>query len=169
MPLIPAWAWLRPLVGWVVERGASGIWAEDLAVELCHGGWPGIPGDAASQVMSDAAEQPESASSSARWVRVAEEAELSEGQGRAVTAGGRELVVWQHQGQLRALDNRCSHTQGPLALGWLEDGQVVCPWHGARFGLADGRPCRGPAERPVATYPIRVEGRGVFVRVSTKA
>ena len=51
------------------------------------------------------------------------------------------------------------------ALGWLDGDQVVRPWHGARFCLADGRPCSGPAETPVATYPVREEGRGVFIRV----
>ena len=169
VPLVPAWSWLRPLVGWVVERGSDGIWAEDLAVELCHGGWPGIPGQAASQAMSDAPETPASIRGDTRWVRVAERGELTDGHVRTVAADGRELVLWLRDGQLHALDSRCSHTQGPLGLGWLEADRVVCPWHGARFALADGQPCGGPADRPISTYPVRQEGRGVFVQLPVEA
>ena len=163
IPLIPDWSRLRPPVSWVVDRGASGIWEEDLAVELCHGGWPGIPGREAaggSDELSDV-----SPVAGERWIRVAEQAELDDGQPCTVEVVGREIVLWRHTGRLHALDNRCSHSNGPLALGWLDGDQVVCPWHGARFCLADGRPCSGPAETPVATYPVREEGRGVFIRV----
>ena len=167
VPLVPGWSWLRPLVGRVVERGASHIWEEDLAVELCHGGWPGVPGQESPEAASSPVPPP--AGDGGRWVRVAERADLDDGAPQAVVAGGREIAVWQEAGRLHALDNRCSHTGGPLALGRVEQGRVVCPWHGARFALADGRPCGGPADGPVAAHPVRQEGRGVFVRVPAAA
>ena len=150
-----------------MERGANHIWEEDLAVELCHGGWPGVPGRESPGAASSPA--PATADGGGSWVRVAERVDLDDGTPRSVVAGGREVAVWQHEGRLHALDNRCPHTGGPLALGRIEQGQVVCPWHGARFALADGRPCGGPADRPVVTYAVRQEGRGVFVRVPVPA
>ena len=167
VPLVPGWPWLRPLVRRVVERGANHIWEEDLAVELCHGGWPGVPGRESPGAASSPA--PATADGGGSWVRVAERVDLDDGTPRSVVAGGREVAVWQHAGRLHALDNRCTHTGGPLVLGRIEQGQVVCPWHGARFALADGRPCGGPADRPVVTYAVRQEGRGVFVRVPVPA
>ena len=173
VPLVPGWVWLRPWMGRVVERGAGRIWEEDLAVELCHGGWPGVPGQdgpaSASAPMGHATPlrshpQP-SADAPGRWVRAAERAEVAAEKPARVRVEGREIVVLRHAGRLYALDNRCTHTDGPLALGWIEGDRVVCPWHGARFGLADGLPCSGPADRPVATYPVREEGGGVFVQV----
>ena len=171
VPLVPGWAWLRPWMGRVVERGAGRIWEEDLAVELCHGGWPGVPGQenaGPSTNPPEATSSPRPGTAAAndrgRWVRVAERAAAAAGPAR-VAADGRELVLLRHAGRLYALDNRCTHTEGPLALGWIEDDRVVCPWHGARFGLADGLPCAGPTDRPVATYPVREEGGGVFVQV----
>ncbi len=161
LPLVPGWSWLRPLVSRVVDRAASHIWEEDLAVELCHGGWPGVPGQEPPAAASSPVSAP--AASGGRWIRVADRSDLDAGQARTVVAGGREIAVWQHGGRLHALDNRCSHTGGPLALGRVEQGQVVCPWHGARFALADGKPCGGPADGPVTAYPVRQEGRGVFV------
>ena len=172
VPLVPRWAWLRPWMGRMVERGAGRIWEEDLAVELCHGGWPGVPGE---EVPSSAAapslaapprlRSPAAAGGPGRWIRVAERAEVAAGQPRTVAVDGTEIVVLRHAGRLHALGNRCTHTQGPLALGWIEGDGVVCPWHGARFDLADGHPCAGPADRAVATYPVREEGGGVFVQV----
>ena len=189
VPLVPGWAWLRPWMGRVVARGAGRIWEEDLAVELCHGGWPGVPGQESSHPASPFAEPASpsrpgpplgadehfgvvdnggraaaAANDRGRWVRVAERADVAAGPAR-VAADGREIVLLPHAGRLYALDNRCTHTDGPLALGWIEGDRVVCPWHGARFGLADGQPCSGPADRPVATYPVREEGGGVFVQV----
>ena len=170
VPLVPGWAWLWPWMGRVVERGAGRIWEEDLAVELCHGGWPGVPGQESSHPASASPEPspPRSPAAAAndrgRWVRVAERADVAAGPTRAA-ADGREIVLLQHAGRLFALDNRCTHTDGPLALGWIEGDRVVCPWHGARFGLVDGEPCSGPADRPVATYPVREEGGGVFVQM----
>ena len=172
VPLVPGWTWLRPWMARVVERGAGRIWEEDLAVELCHGGWPGVPGaDGPPRPESRPAEESPPAAESlgaGRWIRVAERADVADGRPRRVAADGEEIVVVRHAGRVHALDNRCTHTDGPLALGWLEGDRVVCPWHGARFRLADGHPCAGPAERPVATYPVREEGGGVFVQVGDR-
>jgi nitrite reductase/ring-hydroxylating ferredoxin subunit/uncharacterized membrane protein len=54
------------------------------------------------------------------------------------------LVVRQH-GQVCALVHSCSHLGGPLSEGTLNDGSVVCPWHGSEFALEDGRVLNGPA------------------------
>ena len=62
VPLVPAWSWLRPLVGWVVERGADGIWAEDLAVRpasvprdrITHLGKADVQGDTPRRLRDNA-------------------------------------------------------------------------------------------------------------------
>ena len=149
VPLVPGWTWLRPWMARVVERGAGRIWEEDLAVELCHGGWPGVPGTAGpprpespaadslpAAVPPPAVAPPASASppvaapsrpqapsatnGTSRWIRVAERADVADGRPGKVTADGREIVVVRHAGRLHALGNRCTHTDGPLALGWIE-------------------------------------------------
>jgi hypothetical protein len=40
---IPDWGWLRALVSTRLVRALERIWAEDLRVGVCHGGWPGLP------------------------------------------------------------------------------------------------------------------------------
>ena len=66
--------------------------------------------------------------------------------------------VFNCGGTLYALEDRCSHDDGPLCEGdWDEDRCcVVCPRHGSQFELSTGRPISLPATEPVATYPVRV-------------
>ncbi len=164
LPVIPDWSWLRPLVGRVVETGAGHIWQEDLAVELCHGGWPGVPEQDLTIAGRAESYDPYRTGDRPRWLRVAEQAEVAEGRPRTVEIAGRTVVLWRHQGRLHALDNRCPHTGGPLSLGWVEDDCVVCPWHGSRFMLDSGRPCGGPAEESVTAYPARFNGGGILIQ-----
>jgi len=64
-----------------------------------------------------------------------------------------------------AIEDRCSHDDNPLDEGDVEDGQIICPRHGARFDLATGEARRMPAVAPVRTFPVKVEGGAVFVEV----
>ena len=57
----------------------------------------------------------------------------AEGGVREVQAGKLTLCVAKLNGKIFALDNECPHDGGPLGEGELEDGKVVCPWHG--YGL----------------------------------
>jgi len=82
--------------------------------------------------------------------------------------GARRLVEWEDLeigvfncgGALYAIEDRCSHDNGPLAEGELDEGActVECPRHGALFDLRTGTPKTLPAYTPVETFPVRVDG-----------
>ena len=76
--------------------------------------------------------------------------------------------VYNCAGELRAIEDRCSHDDGPLCLGnWDTDAcTVVCPRHGASFDLESGRALTLPAYLPVRTFPVRVEDGVVVVDIS---
>ena len=85
---------------------------------------------------------------------------------RLIETGPLESVgVYNCDGELRAIEDRCSHDDGPLCEGDWEADEcvVVCPRHGSRFDLETGRPLSLPAFQPVATY--RVEVQDCVVRV----
>ncbi|MBA3330299.1 MAG: Rieske 2Fe-2S domain-containing protein [Actinobacteria bacterium] len=86
---------------------------------------------------------------------------------RVVHAGQVSVGVYNIGGKLYALEDRCSHDDGPLAEGdWEPDeGVVVCPRHGARFDIRSGRALTLPAFQPVDTFPVRVEDGLVKVTV----
>lgn len=104
----------------------------------------------------------------AEFVPVLAEADLPEGEPRRVEANGAPVLLVRHGQQIHALAETCSHRGGPLAEGKLEDGCVVCPWHGSRFALDDGRVVDGPATFPQPVLETRVHEGQVEVRAAPR-
>ena len=100
-------------------------------------------------------------------IEVARLDEFPPGSVRIVLTESVSIGVYNCQGELYALEDRCSHDDGPLCEGdWDRDScVVVCPRHGANFDLRTGRPLTLPAYEPVATYPVKVEDGVVKVVV----
>ncbi len=85
--------------------------------------------------------------------------ELPPGSRRIVEVDDLEIGVFNCGGSLYAIEDRCSHDDGPLAEGELDEQActVECPRHGSRFDLQTGRPKTLPAYLPVDTFPVRIE------------
>jgi 3-phenylpropionate/trans-cinnamate dioxygenase ferredoxin subunit len=92
-------------------------------------------------------------------ITVCARAELGEGEMRLVEADGRKIGVFNCGGDLLAIEDRCSHDDGPLAEGEFDAASctVECPRHGSLFDLRSGRPKTLPAYQPVETFEVRVE------------
>ncbi|MGC5585484.1 Rieske 2Fe-2S domain-containing protein [Ornithinimicrobium sp. W1679] len=99
----------------------------------------------------------------ADWTDVAAAEDVGEGLLR-VEAAGQPVVLTRAGGGLAALAATCTHLGGPLDEGTVEDGCVVCPWHGSRFDLRDGAVERGPASVPQPAYDVRETDGRVQVR-----
>jgi 3-phenylpropionate/trans-cinnamate dioxygenase ferredoxin subunit len=93
--------------------------------------------------------------------------ELPPGSMKLVPAGSITVGVFNCGGNIYAIEDRCSHDDGPLAEGdWdRESCTVICPRHGSHFDLASGRPLSLPAYEPVDTFPARVEDGIVKIEV----
>ena len=94
--------------------------------------------------------------------------ELPAGHTRLVEAGGRKIGVFHSaDGELFAIEDRCSHDDGPLAEGEYDPAActVECPRHGSLFDLRTGRPKSLPAYRPVDTFEVRVEDGEVRLEI----
>jgi 3-phenylpropionate/trans-cinnamate dioxygenase ferredoxin component len=98
-------------------------------------------------------------------VKVTQVSRVAPGTGAVVDAEGTAIAVFNIGGTLYAIANACTHVGGPLGKGQVEGTTVTCPWHGSQFDVTSGQVLRGPARRPVATYPVRVQGDDVFVAV----
>ena len=94
--------------------------------------------------------------------------ELPPGSSRIVDHDGGEIGIFNCGGELFAIEDRCSHDDGPLAEGEHEAdrGVVICPRHGAEFDIRTGRALTLPAYTPVDTFPVRVEDGIVKVDVT---
>jgi 3-phenylpropionate/trans-cinnamate dioxygenase ferredoxin component len=86
--------------------------------------------------------------------------------GKQVFEVGDHFLVLAHVGgRFYAIDDRCTHDDGPLGEGQLDGFAIVCPRHGARFDVRDGRVLAMPATRPTPSYQVQVEGDDVLVRI----
>ena len=85
--------------------------------------------------------------------------DLPPGATRIVEHEDVEIGVFNCGGELLAIEDRCSHDDGPLAEGEVNqaDCTVECPRHGSLFDLRTGKPMTLPAYVPVETFPVLVE------------
>lgn len=115
--------------------------------------------------------------------KVAEIGALEEGKGVPVKAEAVSLVLVKMNGQVHALENKCPHFGLPFGRGKIENGEIVCPFHGSRFKVDTGENtdwvcgvagikmpdwtrkliALGMKPQGVKTFPVTVEGDAVFV------
>lgn len=93
--------------------------------------------------------------------------ELPEGDVRIVEVEGVKIGVFNVGGELFAIEDRCSHDDGPLAEGTFDPTActVECPRHGSLFDLRSGRPKTLPAYMPVETFEVKIEDGEIKLEV----
>ena len=100
-------------------------------------------------------------------MRVCPLSEIPEEGAIRVDVGGKPMCIARSQGDVFALSDVCSHADVALSEGDVEDGTIECWLHGSRFDLRTGIPTGLPATKPVATFPVTVEGDDVLVKMES--
>ena len=98
-------------------------------------------------------------------VQVASVEDIPEGQAKVFSVGELRIVLCKVDGTIYAIEDLCSHDDGPLGEGALVGTTIECPRHGARFNVCTGEVVRMPAAIPVRTFQVKTEGNRVFVQV----
>jgi naphthalene 1,2-dioxygenase ferredoxin component len=99
------------------------------------------------------------------WVKAANRGDLAEGEVLGVLIGGREVAVYDLDGEIFATDDVCTHAYAKLSDGWLDKGEIECPLHAGRFDVRTGAATAPPCVDPVKTYPVRVVGDEIQVKI----
>ena len=99
---------------------------------------------------------------------VADVSDVDEGEAHQVSVGRTDIAIYKLDGELYATDDICTHAYASLADGYVENGQVECPLHGACFDIKTGKALTAPASIDIATYEVKVEGDTIFVGVPTE-
>jgi len=99
------------------------------------------------------------------FVKVASKTELHGQSPICAEVGGKRIALFDLGGEIYGIDDVCTHEGGPLSEGLVENDEVECPWHGARFKIATGEVCCAPAYESVVRYNVRVSGDDVEVEV----
>ncbi len=101
----------------------------------------------------------------AEFVEVARLDQVLPGAGSRFTAAGKDVAVFNIDGNVYAVADTCPHAGGSLGLGKLDGKIVVCPVHGMKFDVTTG--CfSGSAESGIASYPVKVVDGKIMVAVS---
>lgn len=97
------------------------------------------------------------------WIDAAGADELQPGQMKRVEADGRKLLLCNAEGDYFCVDEMCSHEDYSLWFGCIKGKSIKCSLHGSYFDLASGKPLNEPAECPLKTYPVKLDGGRVWV------
>lgn len=99
-----------------------------------------------------------------RRVRLGDAGSISDGERKLVVVDGTEVALFNVDGVIYAINNRCPHRNGPLICGYIDGRGIKCPMHGWRYDLATGE-----SERPAkaTVYPVDVAGAGIFITIDT--
>ncbi len=82
--------------------------------------------------------------------------QIPNGERLFVEIGGKSIVILNLAGKFFAIGDVCSHDNGPVGDGEIEENEIICPRHGARFDIRTGKATGLPAIIDIPAYPIRV-------------
>ena len=91
------------------------------------------------------------------FVAIAPQDQLPVGERMFVDVGERQIVILNLAGNLYAIGDVCSHDNGPVGDGEIENNEIICPRHGARFDIRTGQTMGLPALVDIPAYPVRIQ------------
>lgn len=97
------------------------------------------------------------------FVRVASVDDVEDGSARRVEVGGHPVALVRTGGRFYAVDDTCTHEDESLSAGYVEDGKIECPRHGATFDLNTGAALCLPATQGLNTWAVLVDGNDILV------
>ena len=99
------------------------------------------------------------------FVKVGLKKDFPENRTTAVKAGDLNLCIARWEAGFYAFDEFCTHAAATLADSNIEEGNISCPLHGAKFSVTTGAALTLPAVEPVKMYDVKVEGEDVLVNL----
>jgi nitrite reductase/ring-hydroxylating ferredoxin subunit len=98
------------------------------------------------------------------WIKIDDESNF-EGEVKVYSVKNSNIAVFKLDDGYYAVNNTCSHEEASLAEGEIEEGEVECPLHGARFDIRTGKNLSFPAVIPVKSYQVKVDSGEIFLHV----
>ena len=104
-------------------------------------------------------------SEDSNWVKAADRSSLAEGEVLGVIVSGKEIALYDLDGEIHATDDVCTHAYAKLSDGWLDKGEIECPLHAGRFDVKTGKALCPPVTEDVKTYPVRIAGDEIQIKL----
>ena len=100
-----------------------------------------------------------------KFMKVATTDEMVDLPTKCVEVGGEKIALFKVEGAFYALSDTCTHRGGPLSEGEVEEAEVTCPWHGAKFDVRTGAVLGPPASTGVKSYPVKRTGSDIEIEL----
>lgn len=100
---------------------------------------------------------------SENWIDIAARESIPEGDVVAVRVAGREVALYDVEGEVFATDNVCTHGAARMSDGFLEGREIECPLHQGRFDVCTGKALCAPLTGDIRIYRVKVENMRVLL------
>lgn len=100
------------------------------------------------------------------WIDAAARDAVPEGDVIAVKVAGKEIALYEVDGEIYATDNLCTHGAARMSDGFLEGREIECPLHQGRFDVCTGKAMCAPLTDNIKTYPVRIENLRVMLQLA---
>ena len=73
-----------------------------------------------------------------------------------------DVLLYEYEGEIKALSNICRHFGGPVGYHKHKDGVFTCLWHNWTFSCKDGS-CTSHPAYPLRQYALKVVDDKIYV------
>lgn len=102
---------------------------------------------------------------SENWIDAAGRDDVPEGDVVGIKVAGREIALYEVEGEIYATDNICTHGHARMSDGFLEGREIECPLHQGKFDVCSGKALCAPLTENIRTYPVRIENLRVMLKL----
>jgi nitrite reductase/ring-hydroxylating ferredoxin subunit len=99
------------------------------------------------------------------WQDVAARDQLDPDFPLGVEVNGQAIGLYLVDDQVHAIEDVCPHAEALLSQGFVENGVVECPLHGAQFEITTGKCLNEIGERDIRCFPVKVENGRVVIQI----
>jgi naphthalene 1,2-dioxygenase ferredoxin component len=103
--------------------------------------------------------------SNENWIDALDQDQLPSDDVIGVAVDGRDIAIYTVGDQIYATDNICTHGHARLCDGFLDGHEIECPLHQGKFDVRDGRPICEPVTEALRSYPVKIDGKRVYLRI----
>lgn len=100
-----------------------------------------------------------------QWIDAAALDAVPEGDVIGIRVAGKEIALYEVEGEIYATDNLCTHGAARMSDGFLEGREIECPLHQGRFDVCSGQAMCAPLTENIRTYPVRIENLRVMLKL----
>lgn len=99
------------------------------------------------------------------WIDAAALDDVPQGDVIGVNVAGKDIALYEVDGEVFATDNTCTHGHARMSDGFLERREIECPLHQGKFDVCTGKALCAPLMENIKTYAVKIENMRVMLRL----